>query len=73
VSASTGCCAHPRWQLAGDLTLGSLIERLDSIWLPLYAGSILVRTVTGLLGRLIVNCVWQMSVRRRRGKRLELR
>jgi uncharacterized protein (DUF2062 family) len=65
-------CAPPHLS-SGQLSLGSLIEQLDSIWAPLYAGSVVVGSVVGLLGMLLVNLAWQRSVAHRRRKKLQLR
>jgi uncharacterized protein (DUF2062 family) len=54
---------------ADQLTLSSLLDQFGSVWLPLYTGSIVVGTVLGLLGMLLVNYAWQIYVRRRRRKK----
>jgi hypothetical protein len=63
----------PSYIPAGELSLGALIERLGSIWLPLYTGSIIVGTVLGLFGMLLVDYAWQIHVRHRRRKKPHLR
>jgi uncharacterized protein (DUF2062 family) len=58
---------------AGEISLGALIELLGSIWIPLWTGSIIVGSVLGLLGMVLVNYTWQIHVRRRRRKKSSLR
>ena len=59
----------PPWQAPEGLTLASLFDQLDAIWLPLYTGSIVVGAVVGLLGTLLVDQAWQLHVRRKRSKK----
>jgi hypothetical protein len=59
----------PAWQPPEGLTLASLLDQLDAIWLPLYTGSIVVGAVIGLLGALLVDTAWQLHVRRKRNRK----
>ena len=57
----------------GELTLGWLLDQIDSIWLPLYTGSLVVDTTLGLLGMLLVDHTWRIHVRWRRRKKPHMR
>jgi uncharacterized protein (DUF2062 family) len=63
----------PPWQAPAELTLGLLIDQLDTIWLPLYTGSLVVGAGLGLVGMLLVDYAWQRHVRHQRRKKRHLR
>jgi len=63
----------PAWLASEQLTLGALIDRLDTTWLPLYTGSLVVGVVNGLLGMVLVDYGWRIYVLSRRSKKLQLR
>ena len=63
----------PPWQAPDALTLGFLLDRLDTIWLPLYTGSVVVGTALGLLAMLVVDYSWRLYVMSRRRRTLRLR
>jgi hypothetical protein len=54
----------PSWEAPDHLTMQTLAEQWDFIWLPLYTGSLLVGATVGLLGMLLADYLWRGYARR---------
>lgn len=66
----------PPQDLHFELSPGMLLALLNDIWQPLYLGSLVVGTVSALLGLVLVRLAWRLSVvqqRRASLKRYQLR
>jgi uncharacterized protein (DUF2062 family) len=64
----------PAREFNSDMTLNSLLNELNEIWLPLYLGSILAGIIFASLSYVSIRIIWRMHVvsqwEKRRDKRL---